>query len=291
MYKKIILGLSILLSVLSTQAQNNAIFFGGDGDGWSTAGYQQIADENISLGGEDDGFSSAGYQQIADENISLGGEDDGFSKSGYQQIADENISIGGEGDGWASVIYPVGPLPVELLTFTGKEVNNTHLLNWTTVMEFNSSHFVIEHSPNAITFSELGKRDAGGNSSERRNYSFQNMHPVLGNNFYRLNMVDIDGKSKYSNTILLKLLKDNTSIMVFPNPTASMLNIELNGINAGAQLQIQVLDASGKVVKSDNLTFSNQQYSIDVSSYSNGMYFLKIKGNTINEIVKFSISK
>jgi len=269
MYKKLILGLGVLFISLYTQAQNNAIFFGGNADGWSQAAYQQVADENISLGGDDDGWSQANYQQVADEDI----------------------SFGGEGDGWASVIYPLGPLPVELLTFTGHEDNGTHVLNWTTAMELNSSRFVIEHSMNASTFNELGMVSAAGNSAQEHNYTFTNKTPTLGNNFYRLKMVDIDQKFKYSNVILLKLLRDNTSIVVYPNPAASLINIEMNGMQAGAKMQVEIVDASGKLIKSEAYIYDNQKFTVDVSSYANGMYFLKIKGNTINELVKFSISK
>ncbi len=291
MYKKIILGLIVLLSAMNTQAQNNTIFFGGSDDGWSSSSYVQVADQTIFLGGEDDGWSMANYLQLGDEAIFLGGEDDGWSMANYLQTGDEALFLGGEGDGWASVIYPLGPLPVELLSFTGRESENIHILDWSTSMELNSSHFVLEHSLNATNFFELGMRNAAGNSSVEKRYTFSNKKPSIGNNFYRLKMVDLDGKFKYSNIVLLKVRKDNSTVLAYPNPTASMLNIEMNGIAIGTKLEMTLIDAAGKLLMKQNYTFENQLYTIDVSTYSSGLYFLKINGNAFSEIMKFSIKK
>jgi hypothetical protein len=291
MFKKIIFGFFALLSSLQIQAQNNAIFFGGDGDGWTSGSHVQVADEAIFFGGEGDGWAMANYLQSGDEAIFLGGEDDGWAMNFYLQLGDESIFYGGEGDGWASVIYPLGPLPIELLSFTGRELNDFHILDWSTSMETNSSHFVIEHSINSIKFNELGMQNAAGNSSTERRYTFTNKNPNLGNNFYRLKMVDQDGKYKYSNIVLLKVRKDNSTLMVYPNPTASMINIDINGLAIGSKLEVSLMDASGKLIKSHNYTFDNQLFSMDVSSYANGLYFLKINGNSYSEIVKFSIKK
>lgn len=291
MFKKIILGLIVLLSAMNIQAQNNAIFFGGSDDGWSGVSYVQVADQAIFLGGEDDGWSMANYIQPGDEAIFLGGEDDGWSMANYVQLGDEAIFLGGEGDGWATVVYPLGPLPVELLSFTGQVLNDTHVLDWSTSSEINSSHFVIEHSKNALNFLELGMQNASGNSSSAKSYSFTNKKPIVGNNYYRLKMVDIDGKSKYSNIILLKLLKDNSSIVLYPNPSANSINIDIISGNNTGNVSYQLLDVSGKILIQQNLENNTQSFKVDISSFANGLYFIKVNKNNGSEIIKFRISK
>ena len=331
--KKIIFAW-ILLSAEPMFAQNNAIFFGGPGDGWNTASYVQTSNLTIYLGGTGDGWNTGSYLQAL-TNINHGGAGDGWTMSSYLQASNLFLNRGGEGDGWntgsylqntitpshtggegdgwgnsfylpsisqtlytggmgdgwASNVIPLGPLPVELLSFTGKEINKEHMLDWMTSMELNSSHFVIEHSVNANSFSELGMLNAAGNSSVNSKYSFSNKKPFPGNNYYRLKMVDIDQQFKYSNIILLKLLKDEISMMVYPNPTANQLHIELNGLALNTTLQIQIMDASGKLLKQDEHSFDDKKYILDVSAYANGLYFLNIKGGTFSELVKFSISR
>lgn len=332
--KKIVI-VFILLFVQKAYCQNNAIFYGGTGDGWSTVSYVQASNTTMNHGGNGDGWVSASYLQASSIAKNYGGVGDGWSKASYLQASNvamyhgdtsdgysmrnylplvtlpsnhgntgdgwasnnhlpalsQTLYKGGQGDGWASNVIPLGPLPVELLSFNGKEVNEMHVLDWVTSMELNSSHFVIEHSANANFYSELGMVTAAGNSPVENKYTFTNKKPVIGNNFYRLKMVDLDEQYKYSNVILLKLMKNNTSMVVYPNPAANILNLELNGFVMNTKLQIEVMDAGGKMLKSDSYMTDNQKYTLDVSAYANGLYFLKITGNDLTEIVKFNISK
>jgi len=267
--KKIII-ISILLGIQNVYAQVNPLFLGGSGDGFNTSSYLQ-ANANLTM-----------------YNGNIG---DGYAKNNYAPSIPQTLYNGGGGDGWASNVIPMGPLPIELMSFTGKELNSKHLLDWTTSLEINSSHFVIEHSSTANNFSELGMRDAAGNSSEKQNYSFTNIHPVIGNNYYRLKMVDIDGKSKYSNIILLKQLNDRTSLIVYPNPTANMLNVDMQGIANATRLNIEIIDGNGKIVLTQQVNYQQQSFAMNVSNFANGLYFLKLKYNTNSEVVKFSINK
>ncbi len=101
--KKRLSGLLLLCMFSSAlQAQNNAIFYGGPGDGWTQASFAQSA-PNILLGGAGDGWSVANYAQQT-PNILLGGGGDGWSNNSYaQSIA--NIYNGGAGDGWSFTNY------------------------------------------------------------------------------------------------------------------------------------------------------------------------------------------
>lgn len=56
-------------------------------------------------------------------------------------------------------------------------------------------------------------------------------------------------------------------VMIYPNPSKDKLNIVTNGILN----KVTITDFSGKVV------FSGSNKSIDISSYSNGVYFVKVE--------------
>ncbi|MEP7170140.1 MAG: T9SS type A sorting domain-containing protein [Bacteroidota bacterium] len=75
--KNIILLIAFNLLAVKGHCQNNAIFNGGNGDGWAKNNYQQPAN-----------------------NIFNGGNGDGWAKGIYAQPAN-NIFNGGIGDGWA----------------------------------------------------------------------------------------------------------------------------------------------------------------------------------------------
>ena len=289
--KKILIIASFTLSSLLSFCQNNPIFYGGSGDGVNMASFIQNYTPNNYYGGESDGEYMASFIQNYTAKNYYGGESDGEYMASFIQNYTAKNYYGGAGDGWASSIIVLGVLPVELLSFTGQEVNNTHVLDWKTSMEINSSHFVIEHSTNATQFLELGMKDAAGNSKVEQKYQFVNKAPSYGNNFYRLKMVDIDGKFKYSNVILLKYLKNNSTIAVYPNPTADHLNVTIQGDTKNQKVQYQILDMQGKLLQQHEDSLDGNTQSFDVSQYANGLYFMKIHFQNHSEIVKFRISK
>jgi hypothetical protein len=75
---------------------------------------------------------------------------------------------------------------------------------------------------------------------------------------------------------------DDANILVYPNPTESILHISWNGINAE---EIELMDASGRILLKESLL--GIDHSIDVSPYANGVYFVKIIGENESYIRKF----
>ena len=110
-------------------------------------------------------------------------------------------------------------LPLQLTDFTGEIKNNHALLQWHTATELNTKYFTIEYAKDGVNFSGIGKTDAAGNSTAGHTYSFTHSNPSEGFNYYRLKMVDNDGKFTYSSVIKLLLDEENPSKMtVYPNP-------------------------------------------------------------------------
>ena len=96
-----VLLLIMLIDVIA--AQNNAIFEGGDGNGFSVAAVQQTVNNSIFAGGTSDGFGQGRYKQPLNNSIFAGGTADGFGvgSSAEQQI-NNMIFGGGESDGFAT---------------------------------------------------------------------------------------------------------------------------------------------------------------------------------------------
>jgi hypothetical protein len=128
-----------------------------------------------------------------------------------------------------STLPPTTVLPVELTTFTGYNDGSINALNWTTATELNSLKFEVEKSVDAINFTYIGEKAAAGNSSVSLNYTLNDEHPVLGNNYYRLKMIDKDGQFKYSEIINIKVnnvpIATDGIVKIYPNPTNGKLNI------------------------------------------------------------------
>ena len=212
----------LLFSSVTTFAtgQNNAIFKGGNADGWDSKNSVQ-ASTNIYKGGNADGWGSLNFTQST-SGIFKGGIGDGWDSKNYIQAntiifkggngdgwdsknfiqSSLGIYKGGIGDGWASSYLPQGPLPVTFLSFNAKKLTETAaVLNWKTSQEQNSSYFQVERSNDALHYFNIGRVAASGNSTTAIDYYFTDTKPAAGINYYRLKQVDIDGKFEYSNTI------------------------------------------------------------------------------------------
>ncbi|MEO8772387.1 MAG: hypothetical protein ABI402_19970 [Ferruginibacter sp.] len=142
-------------------------------------------------------------------------------------------------------------LPVVLTSFTATVKNYDVLLNWQTASEVNSSHFSIERSLDGLHYSAIGKVNAQGFSSVSVNYNFTDNKPVNFDKptYYRINMVDRDGSSKYTKVISV-VLKTNGSFVqsVYPNPVEAGKTLHTSFIAASSQtISISFVNAVGQV--------------------------------------------
>jgi hypothetical protein len=99
----ILVVVALLAVVGKSQPPNNAIFGGGDADGWNSVSHAQAAANAIFTGGAADGWSSTSFAQPTN-NIYAGGISDGWSSAGFAQPIN-NIYAGGNSDGWASASF------------------------------------------------------------------------------------------------------------------------------------------------------------------------------------------
>ncbi len=78
--------------------------------------------------------------------------------------------------------------------------------------------------------------------------------------------------------------EDNSNFTLYPNPTSSILNIEIQNIISNGTLEIY--DMLGKQIFNQTIT-SNNLSQIDVSSYNSGLYLIKISSENSAETKRF----
>ena len=119
------------------------------------------------------------------------------------------LFIGNEG----SVI-----LPLTLLNFSGKALAaNSALLNWRTTNEVNTNYFELQRSADSYIFNTLAKLQAKGSAQSAADYNYTDAGLKAGLYYYRLRMVDRDGKETYSPVVTLQWKTQNT-ISLYPVP-------------------------------------------------------------------------
>lgn len=182
-----------------------------------------------------------------------------------------------------SISSSTSALPVTLVGFEGEKINKTVSLSWQTSSEQNTSYFSIERSADGIKFESIGKVNAAGNSSERKDYSFTDNEPLTGNNFYRLKTMDKDEKYFFSKIICVAN-NSNSSFKVYPNPAQDILYLQLPQTTENTT--ISIYDANGRKVKEFAL-LQGANTSINISSFSKGVYNLILKSKTKTYQQKF----
>lgn len=175
-------------------------------------------------------------------------------------------------------------LPVKLIAFN---VFKNHLqikLTWTSAEEINAKEFIIERSSNGYSYSSVGKLAANGNKASGSNYQFHDASPNAGVNFYRLKMVDGNGKSEYSKILKIDFNKIYT-IAISPNPFKSYFNITITDIFE--PIILKITDVSGRLVHTQ--TLSGQNNSITVNRLTKGVYFANFKSANTSHTEKIFI--
>lgn len=159
-------------------------------------------------------------------------------------------------------------LPVTIVSFYTKIVDNKIRCNWQTINEINMKEFAVEKSNDGVVYSAFGVVKANGSS----NYSYVvnelSIASILPNSpiYFRLKAIDNNGSYQYSRVISLKIPK--TAIHIYPNPAKDYVNIESANIK-----QVTLLDNTGKKIIQKNCIGNNTL--IKTSQLVRGVYWVE----------------
>ena len=175
------------------------------------------------------------------------------------------------------------PLPIELLDFSATlQSDNTVRLDWTTASEINNDHFEIQRSENGDHWDTIGTIEGQGNSPNISRYSFNDQQPLDGRSYYRLKQVDIDGKFTYSKIESVRL--EPEVFHIYPNPAAEYIKIDF--AKAPDETWFSIIDINGNTCYPIKL-IDSPETKVDISTLSNGMYFIRISDPIKAELKSF----
>ncbi len=181
--------------------------------------------------------------------------------------------------GWL-FINVQNPLPVELTLFTGKRINGTVNLNWTTLSEKENDFFAVERSSDGKSFEVRGQVKGFGTSVDVHHYTFNdpdNSSPML---YYRLKQYDWNGESHLSKTIALS--RKNTgelALSLYPNPLNADHELIIQSQNIKGDAQLFIYDMTGRKIWS-KVCFVEEGKSFEVIQTStilqSGVYIVSL---------------
>jgi len=179
--------------------------------------------------------------------------------------------------------YNASLLPVKLSDVIAASVGTTVKVSWKSLSETNVTSYVVEGSADGVAFTAKGTVLAKGASD----YSFVDVAPVAGANYYRIKEVDNSGNVSYSAVVSVKSSALATSLSIYPNPVVNkLLKFSLN-TNA-ANYTLKVTNILGQSFVSRTIAHNGGTASYNVSLPSNvkaGTYFVKLSDG-VKELTK-----
>ena len=302
----------VALLLISVYAKAGSCAANGTGD-WETpgtwsCGHVPGAGDNVTIG------AGINVTVNANNGANIGNLDifgtltfTNGSKINLAASSVVNIYLGGSitgGNGGAKLVFPsasysgpfsttgpfyfsnggsgTGLLPLTLVSFYSSHQNQDVILYWRTANEENINSFEIESSGNGnADWQPLGTitsmaADEGGFS-----YSFTDHTKMNGDRYYRLKILEKNGKYAYSKVLFINSGQTKT-ISVSSTLVYSSVNVTLP---ASGPARVSVYNTNGQLVKT--LTTGNESFSMDVSGLTRGAYFLQVFQEKNAYITKF----
>lgn len=147
-------------------------------------------------------------------------------------------------------------------------VGRNHL-EWQTLTEIGTSYSDIERSTDGNTFVSIGRVQAAENSNQRNSYIFTDDKAPEGIAYYRVRLVDKDGRNKLSNVAVITPLQWQ-SIKLLPNPARSFIVIA--GVKEGQDIRVNGI--SGALVR--QLSVKGISSVIDLAGFAAGTYIIQV---------------
>jgi Secretion system C-terminal sorting domain len=187
------------------------------------------------------------------------------------------------------------PLPAKALIASADLIGNIASIKWFTLSEQNTSYFVVERKYGSTDFTATGNQvKAAGNSDSKSDYQMpDNIGNLMQNEviYYRIKLVDLDGKVTYSNTVIIRLSK-KPGVTIWPNPFQSSLTISIT-TEKETIVDIRLIDVNGKLIRNFNQKVAKgiSQIAIqELGQLPGGVYLIEITdknaGTTYQKLVK-----
>ncbi|MEO7310744.1 MAG: T9SS type A sorting domain-containing protein [Chitinophagaceae bacterium] len=174
-------------------------------------------------------------------------------------------------------------LPLQLLSFDAILNGSAVKATWQTDNEVNTREFEVDRSVNGRDFVSVGIV-ASKNTSGLNSYSFTDVNPAAGINWYRLKMIDKDGKFTLSRTVTVNG-KNSVGLRTFPNPVVNTLSVAHPRAVSGAV--IKIVAADGRMTQSVNCSIGANSTLLTLSSLPSGNYLVIMQNGTERMVTKF----
>lgn len=160
--------------------------------------------------------------------------------------------------------------PVDLTKFMAIANDQDVDLTWETASETKNSHFILDRSFDGVHFQAIGQVTA---EEKAASYTFKDINVASQSTvvYYRLNQVDDDGSSSYSNIVQAEFNHKN-DYTVYPNPVKNSNSFTIEGKSINT---VDVYNSVGQLVASHHFG-GLQTVTLLTNKLAKGVYLIKV---------------
>lgn len=189
------------------------------------------------------------------------------------------FSLSGAASNYTNQHNGLSLIPLSWISFTAQRVQQNIELNWKTSNEMNIAKYSIWHSENFRDWKLIGSIAPNSDGSLINNYNFIHASPSVGNNYYRIQQIDIDKKFSYSETRSVKWASKSYDFILNNPVTNGTLSLHLETASL-----INIYDASGRMVLSEKKQAGNIQ--LQLAHLLKGVYMVSVNGASERVVIK-----
>lgn len=228
-----------------------------------------------------------------------------YSNTSFNSLSSNTMSLSGGLCAQISfdskLVQIIEPLPIKLFSFKGHlDMKDNAILQWDASEDDAFINYELERSDDGVNFNMITTIAKKSSGNYQGAYQYQYLDPVfkhLSNNtvLYRLKMNYLDGKTEYSNVIMVQMNKSTfDEIIIYPNPVTLGNDIKVD-LYASDQKKyhIQLTNALGQVLHQESVTYNagKHQYLINTHQYATGVYLLSIHSDVDSKQFKIIMNK
>jgi YVTN family beta-propeller protein len=182
-------------------------------------------------------------------------------------------------------------LPVHFTTFSATETpNHTVQLKWSVQNETDGTYYEVLGSNDGIAFSK--KVTISSDPHANASYSWTDISPAAGMNFYRIKSVELSGSINYSQVLRVTMGSSSIQTYVYPNPVKEgTFTLQLNN-EAKGLYTIDVVNMAGQRVYRSQFSYTGGSTAQTVNlphAITRGLYQVVVTNGSSRKVLKLIV--
>lgn len=186
-------------------------------------------------------------------------------------------------------LKPTSIVPVKIISFSGMVKEGFVNLSLSVAKESNIRNYIVEESKDGGTFKAIGSINPLNTS--QHNYNFICPAALTSNSFFRIKIINLDGKIEYTNIILIKTAIKGKLVIMNTLVSDKRIRLQLSDVSKGIY-NLQLLDMQGRIIQKNVINYEGNMLSTTIPlnmPLSNGQFLVRLTGNNYSETSKIMI--